>query len=250
MPVGRQASGYTNGLTYPMKKIFAIARKELSAYFKSPIAYIVLLVTVSVFNIFFFLVIDENREATLRDVFKLMEFMFVFLMPLLTMKIFAEEKFTGTMEFLMTTPTPKIAIVLGKYLGGLLFFTLLIAMTTVYYLIVEYFGQPDRPAVLTGFLGIWLEGALFAAVGLLTSSWTRNQIVAAISCYLILFLLYFSAGFLKYLQGPLQEGMRYVSTLTHAENLFVGLVTTADLVYYLSGIFFCLALTRVCIENP
>lgn len=232
-----------------MTKIIIIAKKELAAYFKSPIAYIILILTISIFNIFFFMIIDENREVSLRDVFKVMEFIFVFLAPLLTMKTFSEEELTGTMEFLMTTPTTNTAIVLGKYLGSLIFFTLLLIMTTVYYLIIEYFGQPDRLATLSGYMGVWLEGAFFLSIGILTSSWTRNQIVAAISSYSILFLLYFSASFTKYFSGTAETVIRYISTLNHLENFAVGLVTTADLVYYLSGIVVCIVLTRFSIEN-
>ena len=153
-----------------MTKTLAIAQKELSAYFKSPVAYIILVAIITVFNIFFYMIIDQNREATLRDVFAVMEFMFVFLVPLLTMRIFAEEKASGTMEFLMTTPTSNTSIVLGKYLGSFLFFSLLLGMTVVYYLVIEYFGQPDRWPIVTGFLGLWLEGGLFVAIGILTSS--------------------------------------------------------------------------------
>lgn len=232
-----------------MNKIFIIAKKELASYFKSPIAYIILILTISIFNIFFFMIIDGNREVSLRDVFKVMEFMFVFLAPLLTMKIFSEEKLTGTMEFLMTSPITNTAIVLGKYLGSLIFFSLLLIMTAVYYLIIEYFGQPDRLATLTGYMGVWLEGAFFLSIGMLTSSWTRNQIVAAISSYTILFLLYFSASFIKYFSGTAETVIRYISTLNHLENFAVGLVTTADLVYYLSGIVVCIVLTRFSIEN-
>ena len=232
-----------------MNKIFAIAKKELKSQFNSPIAYIVLIITVSVFNIFFFMIIDQNREASLRDVFKIMEFLFIFIVPLLTMKTFAEEKFSGTMEFLMTTPTTNTAIVLGKYLGSLIFFTLIIGLTTSYYFIIEFFGQPERLATLTGYLGIWLEGALFVAIGILTSSWTKNQIIAAMSSYVILFLLYFSITFVKYFSGSAEVLIRYIGTWSHAENFAVGLITMADLVYYLSGILICIALTRLSIEN-
>jgi ABC-2 type transport system permease protein len=232
-----------------MNKIIIIAKKELAAYFKSPTAYIILILTISIFNIFFFMIIDENREVSLRDVFKVMEFMFVFLIPLLTMKTFSEEKLTGTMEFLMTTPTTNTAIVLGKYLGSLIFFSLLLMMTTVYYLIIESFGRPDRLATLSGYMGVWLEGAFFLSIGILTSSWTRNQIVAAISSYSILFLLYFSASFTKYFSGTAETVIQYISTLNHLENFAIGLITTADLLYYLSGIVVCIVLTRFSIEN-
>ena len=83
------------------------------------------------------MIIDENQEATLRDVFKVMEFLFIFIVPLLTMKMFAEEKSNGTLEFLMTTPTSNAAIVLGKFLGGVIFITLLTAFTLVYYLVLN-----------------------------------------------------------------------------------------------------------------
>ena len=232
-----------------MNKILVIAKKELKSYFHSPIAYIVLIITISVFNIFFFMIIDQSREATLRDIFKVMEFLFIFIIPLLTMKVFSEEKFTGTMEFLMTTPTTNTAIVLGKYLGSLIFFTLIIGLTSSYYFIIEFFGQPDRSAILAGYLGIWLEGALFLAIGILASSWTKNQIIAAMSSYIILFLLYFSISFIKYFSGLTEALIRYVGTWSHAENFAVGLFTTSDLVYYLSGILICIVLTRLSIEN-
>src|SRR3989344_6589898 len=196
-----------------MTKTLAIAQKELSVYFKSPIAYIILIVTITVFNIFFYMIIDQNREATLRDVFAVMEFMFVFLVTLLTMRIFAEEKATGTMEFLMTTPTSNTSIVLGKYLGSFLFFSLLLGITVLYYFIIEYFGQPDFWPVLTGFLGLWLEGGLFVAIGILTSSWTRSQVVAAMMSYVILFLVYFSASFIPYVPETFVPVVRYISTL-------------------------------------
>ena len=232
-----------------MNKVLAIARKELAAYFKSPTAYILLILTVTVFNIFFFIIIDSNQESTLRDIFKVMEFLFVFIIPLLTMKTFAEEKAAGTMEFLMTTPTGNTAIVLGKYLGTLVFFSMIIGITFSYYAIIECFGAPDRVATMTGYLGVSLEGSLFIAIGLLISSLTRNQIVAAISTYMVVFLLYFSMSFIQYTQGELEGLVRYVSTISHMENFAVGLITAADLVYYVSGIIFFLVLTRLSIEN-
>lgn len=232
-----------------MNKVLAIAQKELKTYFKSPIAYIILVSTISIFNIFFFLIIDRNQEASLRDVFRVMEFLFIFIVPLLTMKTFAEEKSSGSMEFLMTTPTTNTEIVLGKYLGSLIFLTLIIGITSSYYFIIEFFGQPQVWVVLAGYLGIWLEGALFVAVGILTSSWTKNQIIAAMSSYVILFLLYFSISFIKYFSGTAEVLIRYIGTWSHAENFTVGLITVADLVYYLSGILICLVLTRLSIEN-
>jgi len=232
-----------------MNKINAIAGKELAAYFKSPVAYIVLVITISAFNVFFYMIIEENREASLCDVFKVMEFLFVFVVPILTMRMFSEEKRAGTMEFLMTTPTTNTEIVLGKYLGNLTFYTAIVGITFLYYPIIEFFGQPDLTATLSGYVGIWLEGALFIAVGMLASSWTRNQIVAAISTYAILFSLYFSASLVQYFSGPAQTLVRYVGAASHSQNFAVGLVTPGDLIYFLSGILACVLLTRLSIEN-
>lgn len=232
-----------------MKKIIAIASKEVQSCFKSPIAYIVLVLTITIFNMFFFIIVDESREANLRDVFKVMEFLFIFIAPLLTMKVFAEEKQSGTIEFLMTTPTTNTAITIGKYLGSLAFFTMIMALTSAYYFILKFYSRPDSLAIFIGYLGIWLEGAFFVAIGVMTSSWTRNQIIAAMSSYVILFLLYFSMSFLKYFDGPLEALIRYAGTWSHAENFAAGLVSTTDLVYYFSGIIFCLMLTRLNIEN-
>jgi ABC-2 type transport system permease protein len=232
-----------------MDKIFFIAKKELATYFKSPIAYIILVLTISIFNVFFFLIIDQNREASLRDVFRLMEFMLVFLVPLLTMRIFSEEKLAGTMEFLMTAPVTNTAIVLGKYAGVLVFYSVMISMTFVYYGIIEYFGNPDRLTTLMGYFGIWLEGAFFLSIGMMASAWTQNQIVAAMTSYVILFLLYFCTTFTKYFSGSVEVIIQQMSTLEHLENLVAGIITIGDITYYFSGILICVVLTRLSIEN-
>ncbi len=232
-----------------MTKIFAITQKELSGYFRSPMAYIVLLVTMSIFHVFFFIIIDHNQEATLRDVFAVMEFLFVFIVPLLTMKVFAEEKATGTMEFLMTTPTTNTAIVLGKFFGSLIFMTTIIGVIFVYYAIIEFYGSPDRLATFSGILGLWLEGALFVAIGLMASSWTRNQMVAAICTYLILFMLYFSVTLEKFLSGTLGALVSYSGVWSHTKNFSAGLITLSDVTYFVTGIVLSLLITRYCIEN-
>lgn len=232
-----------------MNKIFALTKKELYSYFSSPIAYIILIMMLSLFNIFFFLIIDQNREVSLRDVFQLMEFMLVFFIPLLTMRLFSEEKSNGTMEFLLTAPLTLGMIVLGKYFSMLIFFSLLIVLTGSYYFIVEYFGEPDTYSMLSGYLGIWLEGAFFIAVGLLASSWTSNQIIAAMVSYLILFSLYFSTSFTQYVSGSAENFLIQLSTHTHLENFAIGIITPSDVVYFVAGIVLCLVLTRLSIDN-
>lgn len=232
-----------------MNKIIAIAKKELAAFFKSPTAAIVLVVTISAFNVFFYLIIGERKEASLREVFKVMEFFFIFIIPVLTMGVFSEEKRSGTMEFLMTTPTTNTEIVIGKFLGSLGFFSVLMGITLVYYPILEFFGSPDRLAMLSGYVGLWLEGALFIAIGLLASSLTQSQLIAAIVSYAILFTLYFSTVFTKSLSGSSEDLLAALTTASHSQNFAVGLITPVDLTYYLAGIVACIFLARVHIEN-
>jgi len=232
-----------------MDKVYFIAKKELLTYFKSPIAYITLVLSIAIFNVFFFLIIDQNREVSLRDVFHVMEFMFLFLVPMMTMRLFSEEKANGTMEFLMTAPVSNTAIVLGKYLGVLIFFSILISLTLIYFVVIEFFGSPDRMTLVIGYFGVWLEGAFFIAIGMMTSSWTHNQIIAAMMSYVILFFLYFVINFSAYFTGAAEGLIQYLSTLAHLEHFIVGVITVGDMVYYLSGIFICIVFTRLSIEN-
>lgn len=232
-----------------MNKIIHIAAKEFKVNFQSPVAYILLCLALVVFNIFFFIIIDENREATLRDVFTLMEFILVFLIPLITMKSIAHENETGTMEFLKTTPTTNIAIILGKYLGVLMFFSVMIALTIPYYFIIEFFGAPDRLAIATGYAGIWFEGAFFAAIGVMTSSWTKSQVLAAMSSYTLILLIYFSLTMTKYISGPALDVVKYINVMPHSQNFFSGVITISDLVYFMSAIFVCLIISCISIED-
>lgn len=232
-----------------MNKVWTITKKECLLYFYSPIAYVVMILSLVVFNVLFYMIIDQNREAVLRDMFLLMEFLFVFLVPILTMKTFSEEKLLGTMEFLQTTPTKNADIVYGKYFGSILFYTLLLLFTLPYYVILKVFSAPDGLSILTGYIGIWLEGAFFISVGLFASALSRNQMIAAITTYAALFFLYFCVSFEKFFPGALSSVIHYASTMTHSQNFFIGIVTSTDILYYLSGIFLFLTLTRIAIEN-
>ena len=232
-----------------MRKAFTIAAKELNYYFKSPMAYIILFLTIATFNVFFFLIIEHNKEAALDDMFRLMEFLFLFIIPLLSMRAFAEEKNSGTMEFLMTTPTSNTAIVLGKYLGVFGFYTLIILTTLTYYFILAIFSSIGFVEAMTGYFGLWLEGGLFIAISIFMSSLTSSQIIAGMCSYVAIFFLYFCSTLEQYFEGPLQAFFYYMSSLTHAENFAVGIVTLADLVYYLTGIILFVVLTRISIEQ-
>lgn len=232
-----------------MNKILAIARKETKVNFKSPVSYILMCLAIIVFNVFFFIIIDQNREATLRDMFTLMEFMFVFIIPLLTMKTVAQENESGTMEFLKTTPTSNTAIIVGKYLGVVIFFSIMLSLTLPYYLIIEFFANPDRWAIFLGYWGIWIEGLFFLSIGVMTSVWTKSQVLAAMLSYIFILTIYFAELALPYLQGLSHAVMSYLSVMGHSENLFRGLLTSSDLMYFITGTLFCLTVARLSAEN-
>lgn len=232
-----------------MSKIFAIAVKELKSYFGSFLPYLVFILTVSTFNIFFYVIVDENQEATLRDIFKVMEFMFVFLVPLITMRSFSEEKALGTMEFLLTTPTRPSQIVWGKFWGSYLFFLMMASVIAIYYGIIASFAKGDLGASLTGFLGIALEGAFFISVGLWASSVTRSQTVAAMISYFVLFILYFSMALTKHWGAMGEKIIRQLGVFSHLDNLSAGLLNTSDIIYYISAIAVCLLWTNWNIDK-
>jgi ABC-2 type transport system permease protein len=232
-----------------MNKVFAIAQKELASYFRSPIAYIILVIMVSVFNVFFFMIISESREASLKDVFQVMEFMFLFFVPLLTMRTFAEEKKNGTMEFLMTTPTSNLSLVVGKYLGNLSFFSLIVLLSFIYYLVLEIFANPDRGTIFLGYFGIWLEGAMFVAIGVLASAWSKNQIVAAMTAYAILLTAYFAIAATTYVEGPLQSIFEFINMSGHLAHFSSGFFSISSCVYFISVTIVALVFTRLIIEN-
>ncbi len=225
-----------------MRKVFAIAAKEWIHTFRSPVAYIVLTVMVTVFNVFFFLIVDQNQEAVLRDIFQVMEFLFIFIIPLLTMKSLAEEKSSGTMEFLLTTTTSETQIVVGKYLGNVALLTFVIGLTGIYAGILGIFSPPDPLPLVTGYAGIWLEAAFFTAVGIFASSLTVSQVAAAMISYAVLFFLYFSVTGEKYVAGISKTFLQHISASGHLGNFSAGVLALSDAVYYVSGIIFFLGM--------
>ncbi|MBF0384488.1 MAG: ABC transporter permease subunit [Candidatus Omnitrophica bacterium] len=232
-----------------MRKIFAIAVKELKTYFMSPSAYIILIICVAIFNFFFFVIIDENREATLRDVFLAMHFIFMTVIPIITMKVFSEEKASGTLEFLLTTPTTPSTIVLGKYLGSGIFLSIIIAVSSVYLFILEVFGSPDILSSLCGYLGVLLQGCAAVAIGVFISSLTKSQAISGILTYVVLFFIYFAEILKKYVPEYLSVILTQLSSSNRAEGFNTGVISLSDLVYYLSIIIFSLVLSRLSLER-
>jgi len=164
-----------------MRKTLIIARRELAGYFVSPMAYVIVALLLLTSGLWFFhKIFIPGREASLRPLLEAMAFIMIFAVPVLTMRLLAEEYSSGTVETLMTVPVSDAQVVAGKFLGVLGFYVVLLATTLILLLIMILFGQPDAGVVGMGYLGMMLLGALYISIGLFASSLTDYQLVAAI----------------------------------------------------------------------
>ncbi len=254
-----------------MKNLWSIAKRELQSYFVSPIAYIVGAMFLLFSGLFFYLGVlqfeyyanysqqmmsysgygqmPNVNQVVFTFYFFWLQLILILIIPLMTMKLFAEEKRMGTEELLLTSPLSIGQIVGGKFLASLIFFFILLVMSALSVLFSFLYGNPELLPILSGYLGLLLVGAAFISIGLFFSALTENQIVAAVLTFgtlLILQFIYyvflFTAGFLKSLFGSLSFTSRFV-------NLVQGNMDTADLVYFLSFIFFSLYLTHSAIQS-
>ncbi len=253
-----------------MKNAFTIAGKELRSYFVSPIAYVVLTGFLLLGGWFFFNLLTRfnfllsiysamrNPEAQTR--LNLNEFVIspllhnlsvvlVILVPVITMRSFAEEKRSGTYELLLTSPLSITEIVAGKFLGCFAFLLVMIGLTGIYPIILLAYGNPEPGIILSGYLGLLLLATAFVTVGLLTSSFTENQIIAAVSCLVLLLLLYVIAWPAD-TAGPVMGAvLKYLSLTEHFGELVKGIIDTKDLVYFVSVILLSLFLTQRSVES-
>src|SRR3954471_21816303 len=173
-----------------MKRSPVIARREMSSYFYSPIAYVVLALFLLACGFVFRKDFQPGQVAAMRSLFEWMVFFLVFAIPVLSMGLMSQEWATGTIETLMTAPVEETDVILGKFLGSLVFFLVLLAPTLVYVLMLLIYSPSfDFGPIFSGYLGIILVGALFISIGLFCSSLTRSQIVAAVSTTAILFVI-------------------------------------------------------------
>ncbi len=252
-----------------MRNVLTIVRKELRAYFVSPIAYVVLTGFLLLGGWFFFnllsrfnmlLSIYTQLQQGAADQLNLNEFVIaplmhnlsivlVILVPMITMRAYAEEKKGGTYELLLTSPLRTGEIVLGKFLASFVFICIMLGMTGVYPAVLIVFGNPEIGVLLAGYLGLLLLATSFVAVGLLTSSFTENQIIAAVSGLVATMLLYiigWPADTAGEVLGPL---LRYLSATEHFADMVNGLIDTQDLVYFASLILLSLFLTQRSVES-
>lgn len=231
-----------------MRNVGIVMKRELSAYFSSPAAYVVIAVFLLVMGFLFAFSVYFTRQATLRPMFLNANIVLMLVAPILTMRLLAEEQRSGTIELMLTAPVREVELVLGKFFASIVFLIAMLAMTLWYALVLRQLGNPDPGPILAGYVGTLLFGAAFMAVGLLASSLSQNQIVAAFLSFgvLLMFYLVDSAG--NFLGGSLQAVLGYVSMAPHLDDFTKGVVDTKDVVYYLSLIVVCLFLTTSVLQ--
>ncbi len=252
-----------------MHNILTIAGKEIRSLFVSPIAYVVLTGFLLLGGWFFFNLLFrftymlslytglQNTEGlqslnlneyVMAPLLHNLTIVLVIMIPIITMRAFAEEKRSGTYELLLTSPLRVTEIVLGKLLGALAFLAVMILLTAIYPAILLLYGNPELGIVAAGYLGIFLLAAVFVSVGLLTSSLTENQIVAAVTCFVILLLLYVISWPAETSGLALGNMLKYLSIVEHFSELVKGIIDTRDIVYFLSLIVLSLFLTHRAVE--
>jgi ABC-2 type transport system permease protein len=251
-----------------MRNIWNIAKKEIRTYFCSPIAYVVIAVFLLLIGFFFYSAVwwfnsqaiqmAQNpyyaqqmniNQMVYAPLFHNMSIILLLMLPLLTMRLLSEEKKIGTDELLFTSPLNIGEIILGKYLAALVVLAAMLGLTGLLSIFTFAYGNPEVPQILTGYLGLFLMGAAFIAVGIFFSSLTENQIVSAITTFGAL-LLFWILNWASYSASGMWKGvLNYLSIFQHFDDMTRGILDTTDVVYYLSFAFFGLFLTHSVVQS-
>jgi ABC-2 type transport system permease protein len=245
-----------------------VFKKEMRLFFGSPVAYVVftffLLISGWFFSMTFLLYSDISMrsfmqpgmaqslnitEGVMRPLFTNMSVVLLFFMPMLTMRLFAEEKKSGTMELLLTYPVRDGEVLAGKFLAAGALYVILLGLTLVYPGLIAYFTRVEWGPMLTGYLGLVLTGATFLAVGVLISSLTENQIVAGFGTFGVLLGFWIIGWGAESAGGNFRAVLQYLSITEHMDTFSRGLIDTKDLVYYGSAIALALFLTLRSLDS-
>ena len=252
-----------------MRNILAIAQKELKAYFASPIAYIALGFWAFIYGYFFVAILqffvrqslqmsqfsqgpqalNINQQLIRPLVAQNVPILVLFLLPMVTMRTYAEEKRSGTIELLLTSPVTDWEIILGKFVGAMGLYAAMLGVTLIHVGILFYYGRPEWKPVVTVYLGLLLLGGCFISVGLFVSSLTKNQIVAGMVTFCV-FLLLWVITWIGSFSGPtIDQLTQYLSIVDHLDDFGKGVLDTTHVIYYLSFITFGLFLTAKSVDS-
>jgi len=250
-----------------VRNILTIYRKELKSYFASWVGYVVIAFFAVIFGYFFYVAtaifvnqsfqsqmmgrgfpMDMN-EWVIRPLMMNVSVIGLFVIPMITMRLFAEEKRSGTIELLMTSPVRDAEIVLGKWLAAWTFYACVLALSALDLAFLFIYGQPDWKPILVAYLGLLLQGGCLLAFGTFISSLTRNQIIAAGGTFAACLLLWVFEWVTAYETSSWARVVSYLSVLTHFEPFAKGLLDSKDVVFYVSAIFLGLFLTVRSMES-
>ncbi len=219
-----------------MKGAMLIAKKELAGYFSTPIGYIVISVFLVIAGFLFFSTFFLYGQAELRAYFELLPLLFAFVIPAITMRLFSEERNTGSFEMLMTLPLSTVQVVTGKVIAATVFASIMVAPTLVYAVSVAFVGSLDVGPVIGGYLGAVLLAASYASIGVFASSMTKNQIVAFIIGFAICIVLSLITKFLYFISPKIVSLFEYISADYHFQNIARGVVDSRNIIYFTSVI--------------
>ena len=248
-------------------KIWPIFKKEMRLYFTSPVAWVVMTIFLFIAGYFFYSIFafytlasmqsamnpqagrDLNvTDSVLRPLFSNMSVILLLLMPLITMRLFAEERRSGTIELLLTYPVRDGAVLVAKYLAALALYAIMLGLTLLYPGIIVYFTRLEWGPLLTGYLGLFLMGATFLGVGIFASSLTENQIVASITTFGVLLFLWVIGWSAEYVGGSWGRVLSHLSLLDHFDTFARGVLDTKDVIYYVNATILALFLTLRSLE--
>jgi ABC-2 type transport system permease protein len=250
-----------------MKNVWVICRKELRSYFASPIAYAVMALFALIFGLVFFSATREFanlafrsqvmggaqpmsvNEFIIRPLLAFAGTVSLFLIPMISMRLFAEEKRNGTIELLLTSPVQDLSIILGKWLGAVFLYLFVLGMSLFSIALLFAWGKPDWKPVLIAYLGLILQAGCLLAVGALISAMTSNQIVAGGATFFFSLMLYMLSWLTEYDSTTTSRVLGYVSIVTHMENFSKGILDLKDTVFYVTFIFLALFLTARQMES-
>jgi ABC-2 type transport system permease protein len=244
-----------------MTTVWALVRREVYGYFASPIAYVVLALFLFLYGLYFYgeleIFLDPRNaqgqtmnvnQDMIRWLFNTTAVIVMFVLPLVTMRSFSEELRSGTIELLFTSPLTDSQLVLGKFLGALVLYAVMLGTTLLHMGLLFYFGDPEWIPIAIGYLGMLLLGSAYIAFGLVFSSMTKNQVVAgflSFGVFLTLYLIEIAQNW----GGLAQALVPYLSVGRHLEEFAKGVIDSRDVVYYLSFIALGLFLTKQSIES-
>ena len=234
-----------------MGKILLLTRREVGSYFASPVAYVAMALFLAVTGLIFALWdFYPGAVAAMQANFNVMMIILVLILPILTMRTFAEEWRTGTLESLLTAPVTDVQVVLAKFLGSWLFYLAMLTPTLVYLVILRIYGNPEYGPVISGYLGLALLGALYIAIGILASSATSSQVIAAVVAVVVLILLVLLAPAVESsVPPPWRTVIHYASIQTHYKDFTLGLVDVVHVIYFVAVTAWALFFTVKILES-